>query len=146
MPLSLTVANTPQYVIGLHLCKGTLVARIHIVYRDPQAVPCKAAVLAVSAQRGFTLSQLQDSAYVLGGLQGVSVSPFLQPAEICLSGNPALHLSTYHPQPGEKKANTAMVIISFLWVLFVYRTVVCHKLEGSHKDCGDQLPAPDRTT
>jgi len=83
------------------------VAHIHfVVYQDLRALSCKDAFLTVSLQRGFTPSQLQDSEYVLGELQEVPVSLFLQSAEISLSGSPALQPSTYLPQPGGKETNT----------------------------------------
>lgn len=103
----MTIANTPQYVFTLHHCKGTLVTDTHFIApQDPQAFSCKDAFLTASPLHGFSPSQLQDFAHVLGELQKVPVSPFLQAAEISLSCSPALQLSTYSTQPGGKETKT----------------------------------------
>lgn len=86
------------------MCKGTLVTGTHfIACQDPQAFPCKDAFLTISPLHGFSPSQFQDFAHVLGELQQVPVSSFLQAAENPLSWSPAIQLSTYSTQPGGKE-------------------------------------------
>lgn len=77
-----------------------------IACQDPQAFTSEDAFLTISLLHGFSPSQLQDFAHVLGELQEAPVSPFLQAAEIPLSCSPALQLSTYSTQPGGKETNT----------------------------------------
>lgn len=77
-------------------CTLACIVQKAVVHQDPQFLSCKTTFWWVRPQpalvHGIFLPKRQALAFYFIELHEVSVSPFLQSAEVSLNGSPALHL------------------------------------------------------